>query len=127
MCGFLRPVQFLPELPPVEIPADVFGYYMGKMPCDDCKQRVLEMDLLSDGSAQVIESVVKDSLRVDTLRGNFVYADSIVKLSLSENKVHWAFKRDKVGNLALVKFGSVYRDADGLKAVMVRYYKKIKK
>ena len=75
----------------------------------------------------VIESVVKDSLRVDTLRGNFVYADSIVKLSLSENKVHWAFKRDKVGNLALVKFGSVYRDADGLKAVMVRYYKKIKK
>ena len=117
----------LPDLPPVEIPADVFGYYMGKMPCDDCKQRVLEMDLLNDGSAQVIESVLKDSLHVDTLHGTFVYADSIVKLSLTENNASWAFKRDRVGNLALMKFGSVYRDAEGMKAVLVRFYKKIKK
>jgi hypothetical protein len=117
----------LPDLPPVEIPADVFGYYMGKMPCDDCKQRVLEMDLLNDGSAQVIESVLKDSLHVDTLHGTFVYADSIVKLSLTENNAAWAFKRDRVGNLALMKFGSVYRDAEGMKAVLVRFYKKIKK
>lgn len=116
----------LPDLPPVEIPADVFGYYMGKMPCDDCKQRVLEMDLLNDGSAQVIESVLKDSLHVDTLHGTFVYADSIVKLSLTENNAAWAFKRDRVGNLALMKFGSVYRDAEGMKAVLVRFYKKIK-
>lgn len=117
----------LPDLPPVEIPADVFGYYMGKMPCDDCKQRVLEMDLLNDGSAQVIESVLKDSLHVDTLHGTFVYADSIVKLSFTENNAAWAFKRDRVGNLALMKFGSVYRDAEGMKAVLVRFYKKIKK
>jgi len=117
----------LPDLPPVEIPADVFGYYMGKMPCDDCKQRVLEMDLLNDASAQVIESVLKDSLHVDTLHGTFVYADSIVKLSLTENNAAWAFKRDRVGNLALMKFGSVYRDAEGMKAVLVRFYKKIKK
>ena len=117
----------LPDLPPVEIPADVFGYYMGKMPCDDCKQRVLEMDLLNDGSAQVIESVLKDSLHVDTLHGTFVYADSIVKLSLTGNNASWAFKRDRVGNLALMKFGSVYRDAEGMKAVLVRFYKKIKK
>jgi hypothetical protein len=84
------------------------------------------MDLLNDGSAQVIESVLKDSLHVDTLHGTFVYADSIVKLSLSENNAAWAFKRDRVGNLALMKFGSVYRDAEGMKAVLVRFYKKIK-
>jgi hypothetical protein len=55
-----------------------------------------------------------------------VYADSIVKLSLTENNAAWAFKRDRVGNLALMKFGSVYRDAEGMKAVLVRFYKKIK-
>ncbi len=117
----------LPDLPPVEIPADVFGYYSGRLPCDDCKQRVLEMDLRNDGSALVIESILKDSLRIDTIRGTFLYADSIVKMSLSDNSIHWMFKRDKVGNLAFMRSGEVYRDAEGMKAVMVRFYKKIKK
>lgn len=132
LCGFFvccseEKKEPLPDLPPVEIPADVFGYYSGKMPCDDCNERVLEMDLQKDGSALVIETVLKDSLHVDTLHGTFVYADSVVKLDISQSNAHWAFKRDKVGNLALLKFGNVYRDADGLKAVMVRYYKKFKK
>ena len=84
------------------------------------------MDLFNDGKVMVVESIMKDSVSVDTLRGTFVYADSIVKVSLSDNSVRWDFKRDKVGNLAFMKLGDVYRDAEGMKAVLIRFYKKIK-
>ena len=117
----------LPDLPPVEIPTDVFGFYSGRLPCDDCNQRIVEMDLSNDGKVVAIESILRDSVKVDTLRGTFVYADSVVKVSLSDNTLQWAFKQDRVGNLALMKFGDVYRDAEGMKAVLVRVYKKIKK
>jgi hypothetical protein len=84
------------------------------------------MDLFKDGNVLAVESILKDSLRIDTLRGTFVFADSVVKVSLSDNSKQWAFKRDRVGNLAYMKFGEVYRDAEGMKAVLVRFYKKIK-
>ncbi|MBR6450827.1 MAG: hypothetical protein IKS96_13005 [Fibrobacter sp.] len=117
----------LPDLPPVEIPATVFGYYSGRLPCDDCKLLKVDMDLFEDGKVLAVRTKVLDSVFVDTLRGTFVYADSIAKISFSDNAIHWAFKRDRVGNLAFMKAGDVYRDADGLKAVMVRFYKKINK
>lgn len=117
----------LPDLPPVEIPATVFGYYSGRLPCDDCKLLKVDMDLFEDGKVLAVRTKVLDSVFVDTLRGTFVYADSIAKISFSDNAIHWAFKRDRVGNLAFMKAGDIYRDADGLKAVMVRFYKKINK
>ena len=128
----------LPDLPPVEIPADVFGFYSGRLPCDDCKLRAVDMDLFKDGNVQVLQTILKDSVqtakdsaRTDTLRGSFVYADSVVKMLVSKDTaqgmLYWTFKRDKVGNLAFMKSGSVYRDADGMKYVMVRFYKKLKK
>jgi hypothetical protein len=117
----------LPDLPPVEIPADVFGFYSGRLPCDNCNQRIVDMDLFNDGKVVAVETILKDSVHSDTLRGTFVYADSIVKVSLSDNSIRWDFKRDKVGNLAFMKLGDVYRDSDGLKAVLIRFYKKIKK
>ena len=117
----------LPDLPPVEIPADVFGFYSGRLPCDNCNQRIVDMDLFNDGKVVVVENILKDSVHSDTLRGTFVYADSIVKVSLSDNSIRWDFKRDRVGNLAFMKLGDVYRDSDGLKAVLIRFYKKIKK
>ena len=120
----------LPDLPPVEIPADVFGFYSGRLPCDDCKQRAIDMELNKDGSAQVVQTILKDSVHVDSLQGTFTYADSIVKMLVSEDSLgmlYWVFKRDKVGNLAFMKSGNVYRDADGMKYVMVRFYKKLKK
>ena len=132
LCGFFvgcsdEKPEPLPDLPPVEIPADVYGFYSGRMPCDDCKKRGLDMDFFQDGTAKVVETIVKDSVHVDTLRGTFTFADSVVNVSLSDNSIHWAFKRDRVGNLAFMKLGKVYRDADGMKAVMVRFYKKLKK
>ena len=132
LCGFFvgcseQKSEPLPDLPPVEIPADVYGFYAGQMPCDDCDRRIVDMDLLSDGTVLAVQTTVKGTAQVDTLRGTFVYADSIVKMDLSDKTVHWDFKRDKVGNLAYMKQGDVFRDADGMKAVMVRFYKKIKK
>ena len=85
------------------------------------------MDLFEDGKVLAVRTKVLDSVFVDTLRGTFVYVDSIAKISFSDNAIHWAFKRDRVGNLAFMKAGDIYRDADGLKAVMVRFYKKINK
>ena len=117
----------LPDLPPVEIPADVFGFYSGRLPCDNCNQRIVDMDLFNDGKVVAVENILKDSVHSDTLRGTFVYADSIVKVSLSDNSIRWDFKRDRVGNLAFMKLGDVYRDSDGLKAVLIRFYKKLKK
>ena len=117
----------LPDLPPVEIPATVFGFYSGRLPCDDCKLLKVDMDLFEDGKVLAVRTKVLDSLLVDTLHGTFVYADSIAKVDFANDSLHWAFKRDKVGNLAFMKAGDVYRDADGLKAVMVRFYKKINK
>lgn len=120
----------LPDLPPVEIPADVFGFYSGRLPCDDCKQRAIDMELNKDGSVQVVQTILKDSVHVDSLQGTFTYADSIVKMLVSEDSLgmlYWVFKRDKVGNLVFTKSGNVYRDAEGMKYVMVRFYKKLKK
>ena len=132
LCGFFvgcseQKSEPLPDLPPVEIPADVYGFYSGQMPCDDCDRRVVDMDLFNDGTVLAVQTTLKGAAQVDTLRGTFVYADSIVKMDLSDKTVHWDFKRDKVGNLAYMKQGDVFRDADGMKAVMVRFYKKIKK
>ena len=117
----------LPDLPPVEIPATVFGFYSGRLPCDDCKLLKVDMDLFEDGKVLAVRTKVADSVFVDTLHGTYVYADSIAKVDFSDNAAHWAFKRDKVGNLAFMKSGEIYRDADGLKAVMVRFYKRINK
>ena len=132
LCGFFmgcseEKSEPLPDLPPVEIPATVVGFYSGRLPCDDCKQRAVDMDLFEDGKVLAVQTTLKDTVRVDTLRGTFTYADSIAKVSLSENALHWDFKRDRVGNLVFMKSGSIYRDADGMKSVMVRFYKKIRK
>ena len=58
----------LPDLPPVEIPADVFGFYSGRLPCDNCNQRIVDMDLFNDGKVVAVETILKDSVHSDTLR-----------------------------------------------------------
>ena len=57
----------LPDLPPVEIPADVFGFYSGRLPCDDCKLLKVDMDLFEDGKVLAVRTKVVDSVFVDTL------------------------------------------------------------
>ena len=96
LCGFFvgcseQKSEPLPDLPPVEIPADVYGFYSGR-------ESLLDLQEAAVPGAQVLTGMP-----------------------------HTPGVKDKVGNLAYMKQGDVFRDADGMKAVMVRFYKKIKK
>ena len=114
----------LPDLPPVEIPKDVPGLYSGRLPCDDCTSRMVRMTLAEDNSVVATQLTLRDTMVTDTLRGSYVVTDSAIKISLSENQVHWNFKRIKFGNLRyMTSAGVPYEDKDGLHADFIRIYK----
>ena len=99
----------LPDLPPVEIPKDVPGLYSGRLPCDDCTSRMVRMTLAEDNSVIATQLTLRDTMVTDTLRGSYVVTDSAIKISLSENQVHWNFKRIKFGNLRYMTSAGVIR------------------
>ena len=104
----------LPDLPPVEIPKDVPGLYSGRLPCDDCTSRMVRMTLAEDNSVVATQLTLRDTM----------VTDSAIKISLSENQVHWNFKRIKFGNLRyMTSAGVPYEDKDGLHADFIRIYK----
>ena len=114
----------LPDLPPVEIPKDVPGLYSGRLPCDDCTSRMVRMTLSEDNSVVATQLTLRDTMETDTLRGSYVVTDSAIKISLSENQLHWNFKRIKFGNLRyMTSAGVPYEDKDGLHADFIRVYK----
>ena len=114
----------LPDLPPVEIPKDVPGLYSGRLPCDDCTSRMVRMTLSEDSSVVATQLTLRDTMVTDTLRGTYVVTDSSIKISLSDNQLHWNFKRIKFGNLRyMTSAGVPYEDKDGLHADFIRIYK----
>ena len=114
----------LPDLPPVEIPKDVPGLYSGRLPCDDCTSRMVRMTLSEDSSVVATQLTLRDTMVTDTLRGTYVVTDSSIKISLSDNQLHWNFKRIKFGNLRyMTSAGVPYEDKDGLHADFTRIYK----
>lgn len=114
----------LPELPPIEIPKDLTGLYSGRLPCDDCTAKMVRMTLSEDKSVEVVQTVVKDTLEVDTLRGTFVAGDSTIKVELADKSIHWNFLRGKFGNLSyMTSAGTVYEDKDGLRAELIKIFK----
>ena len=114
----------LPDLPPVEIPKDVPGLYSGRLPCDDCTSRMVRMTLSEDSSVVATQLTLRDTMVTDTLRGTYVVTDSTIKISLSDNQLHWNFKRIKFGNLRyMTSAGVPYEDKDGLHADFIRIYK----
>lgn len=116
--------ESLPELAPIEIPKDIHGLYTGRMPCDDCQTKMIRATLKEDGSLEVVQTKVTESLTVDTLAGTYTVKDSVLSLSLSENSLHWNFKRTKLGNLQyMTGAGTVYEDKDGMPMELVRIFK----
>ena len=114
----------LPDLPPIELPKEVPGLYSGRLPCDDCTARMVRVALSEDMKATVVQTVVRDSMEVDTLHGSYVVTDSAVTITLS-NGAHWNYKRIKFGNLRyMTSAGTAYEDKDGLHADLVKIYKK---
>ncbi|MCQ2091096.1 MAG: copper resistance protein NlpE N-terminal domain-containing protein [Fibrobacter sp.] len=123
-CSEEKKQEKLQDLPPVEFPKELPGLYSGRMPCDDCDTRMIRMNLNEDSTVVVAQTKIRDSVVTDTLRGTYLYADGIVKVSLSDNTIHWNYKRDGVGNLSyLTSSGSIYEDANGLRMDLIRIFK----
>ena len=56
----------LPALKPVELPKNTAGLYSGRLPCDECKMRMIRMELAEDSSATLVQTVVTDTMKTDT-------------------------------------------------------------
>ncbi|MCQ2104754.1 MAG: copper resistance protein NlpE N-terminal domain-containing protein [Fibrobacter sp.] len=114
----------LPDLAPIELPKDVPGLYSGRMPCDDCKARMVRVTLNEDMSASIVQTKIADTLQVDSLAGIYVVTDSTVKITLSDSTTHWNFKRIASGNLSfLTSAGTVYEDESGMPMDLIRIFK----
>lgn len=120
----------LPDLPPVEVPTGVAGFYSGSMPCDNCKMLMVRMRLENDSIANVVETLIQespDSVRVDTLRGTYSVSGDGISVKLDDSKKLWNFKREKIGNLVLMTgAGTEYRNEEGLMVKLMRIYEKNK-
>lgn len=114
----------LPDLPAVELPKEVPGFYSGAMPCEDCKAVRVMMTLKEDLSVEVSRAVVTDSIVKDSLVGTYTVADDIVKISLAGDSLHWNYRRDKSGNLNyLTGAGTEYVDKNGMMMGLIRIMK----
>ena len=116
-CSKEEPAE-LPALKPVELPKNTEGFYSGRM---------VRLGLAEDSSAVLVQTVVTDSMKVDTLKGTYSVEGGIVSIALSEG-TGMKFLRDSLGNMALLTgAGTVYEDADGVKAELVRILKPLTK
>lgn len=116
----------LPELAPIDLPKDVAGLYSGSLPCDDCTARMVRMTLKADSTAEVVQTIVKDSMTVDSLKGTYAVSDSILKVTLAvdDANMHWSYKRSASGNLTFLNSaGSVYEDENGKRWELIRIFK----
>ncbi len=130
LCGFWwgcseEKTEPLPDLPPIEVPASVAGLYSGRMPCDECKAHLVRMRLENDSVANVVETLVTDSVHADTLHGKYSVSNGLVSVVFDSPKKRWDFKRENIGNLVLLTgAGTEYEDGDGLKVKLMRIYEK---
>ena len=116
----------LPDLPKVELPEGLAGLYSGRLPCDNCKMRMVRMELAEDSTASVIETVLTDTSKVDSLQGKYSTVDGTVKVELA-NGAKWNFKVGKSGALSLLTgAGTVYKDENDLPADLIRIINKPK-
>ena len=118
----------LPPLEKVALPESVIGMYSGKLPCDNCKMRMARMELAEDSSATVVQTIVTDSMKTDTLKGTYAVNGDVLSLSIPDVGMNLKFKRDSLGNMSLLTgAGTIYEDADGMKFDMIRILVPMKK
>jgi hypothetical protein len=118
----------LPPLEKVALPESVIGMYSGKLPCDNCKARMVRLVLAEDSSVSAVQTVVTDSMKTDTLKGTFSVNGDVLSLSIPDVEMNLKFKRDSLGNMALMTgAGTIYEDADGMKFDMIRILVPMKK
>lgn len=82
---------------------------------------MIRMELAEDSSAVVVQTIVTDSMKTDTLKGTFAVNGDELALSIPDASMNLKFKRDSLGNMALMTgAGTVYEDADGTRFEMIR-------
>lgn len=116
----------LKELSPIEIPAEITGIYSGRLPCDDCKARLIKMNLMENDSAEVIETLVADSLNVDTLKGVYAVTDStiFVEIFSKNSSEKLRFFRSTFGNLSFMTSAlTIYKDENGMGMDLIKIFK----
>ena len=68
----------LPPLKKIEVPEGAVGFYSGRLPCDNCKAKVVKAQLKEDSSVVFIQNMIRgatpDSIDTDTLLGRFTMA-----------------------------------------------------
>ena len=110
----------LPDLPKVELPETIVGFYTGRLPCENCKVRMVRMTLAEDSSVTVIQNIMTDSMKTDTLVGRFSIDSGKVAVALSEG-TRWNFQVEKSGSLSLLTgAGTVYEDENGVRVDLIR-------
>jgi hypothetical protein len=116
----------LPDLPKVELPKGLAGLYSGRLPCDNCKVRMVRMELAEDSTVSVIETVLTDTTKTDTLQGKYTQNANVISVELG-NGVKWNFAPGNSGALSLLTgAGTVYKDENGLPADLIRIINKPK-
>ena len=118
----------LPPVEKVELPKSTTGLYMGRLPCENCKANMVQLELKEDSSATALQKIVLDSTetdpKVDTLHGTFSMNGDILSVSLSNGSILWKFKQGTHGSFALLTgAGTVYEDENGMKADFIKIYK----
>ena len=116
----------LPDLPKVELPKGLAGLYVGRLPCDNCKARMVHMEIAEDSSVSVVETVIVDTAKADSLKGRFSQVEGKVVVAL-DNGAKWNFQVGNSGALSLLTgTGEVYRDENGMPADLIRIINKPK-
>ena len=112
----------LPDLPKIEVPEGLIGLYSGRLPCDNCKARMVRMVLAEDSTVSFVQTFVTDTMKTDSLRGKFTVDSGKVSIEV-ENGIHLKFLVEKSGALSMLTgAGTVYEDEDGMKADLIRIY-----
>ena len=95
-------------------------------PCDDCKARMVRMEIAEDSSVSVVETVIVDTAKADSLKGRFSQVEGKVVVAL-DNGAKWNFQVGNSGALSLLTgTGEVYRDENGMPADLIRIINKPK-
>lgn len=116
----------LPELPKVELPEGLVGLYVGRLPCDNCKARLVRLELAEDSTVTAVETVHTNTAKVDTLKGKFSAAEGKVSVVL-DNGAKWNFQVGNSGALSLLTgAGTVYKDENDMPADLIRIINKPK-
>lgn len=116
----------LPDLPKVELPEGLAGLYSGRLPCENCKVRMVRLELAEDSSVIAVETVLTDTAKSDTLSGKYSAADGKVSVELG-NGTKWNFVVGNSGALSLLTgAGTVYKDENDMPADLIRIINKPK-